>query len=133
MNGVKFKGRNFNELGSMIEGFAIRKHNGFLLGLWEDLVDGTPVDTGAARSNWILTPGQPGRRVNPRDGTKYPKPSLPDVGKYTYRWRKWYFTNNSVYIKKLNEGSSLQAAPGWIDAAIQRNLIKFGDRLTRTK
>ena len=96
MSGVKFTGKNFKELGSMIESFAIRKHNGFLLGLWEDLVDGTPVDTGAARSNWIITPGQPGKRVNPRDGTKYARPNVPDVGKYTYRWRSsgWAFLTN---------------------------------------
>lgn len=125
--------RDFSDLGMRVEEFCIRKHNEFLLSLWRDLISENPVDTGASRSNWHLTPGQVSRaKTNPRDGTQYPPPAEPDVWQYTYRWKKWYFANYSEYIGALNEGSSKQAPAGWIDAAIQRNIAKFSSGFTRT-
>lgn len=123
----------FESLGGVVNRFAIRKSNAFLLALWNDLVDLTPVDTGAARSNWYITPGHKARKRNPRDGTKYARPVEPEIAHYTDRWRHWYVTNTSTYAALLNEGSSQQQPEGWVDEAVQRNLLKFSNKITRPR
>lgn len=123
MSGVKYKGKSLDAIASDIESFVSRKQKTFLLGLWNDLVDGTPVDTGAARSNWTLSPDKPLLTLNPKDGTQYARPDEPSVGDFPYVNKTWYIANMSPYVLYLNEGHFWAA--GWIDTSIQRNLVKF--------
>lgn len=125
----------FEHMGKVINRFAMRKTNAFLLATWNELVDATPVDTGAARSNWYITPGRRAYRNNPKDGTKYPRPEEPNVARYTDRWRSWFITNTSPYAAPLNNGASNKVAPrqGWVDEIVMRNLLKFSDRITRPR
>ena len=123
--GIKYTGKSLTELAGLVEEIVERKNKIFLRSLWSDLVDGTPVATGAARSNWFVTPGRPSTNLNPRDGTRYSRPKEPDLDKYKRKFGKWYIVNNSRYIVDLNNGSSRRAPAGWIDASIQRNVIKY--------
>jgi hypothetical protein len=125
MNGIKYSGKSLADIANSVEAFATGSKNRFLLKLWNDLVDSTPVDTGAARSNWTITPLRPSAFMNARDGTQYPRPSEPDIAQHSKTWGTWFIVNNSPYITYLNDGSSKQAPAGWINAAIQRNLVIF--------
>lgn len=89
----------------------------------EVLVVATPVKTGLARSNWIVTLGSPasGRApvrsevetVNTGAATaRTVDPNVPD------RW----ITNNVDYIDSLNAGSSRQAPAGFVEKAIDKGV-----------
>lgn len=99
----------------------------------ENVVRGTPVDTGRARSNWVVTKNAPFGGVIPpySPGTKL---GISETGNAagaigqgslviaTFRLLKdttIYITNNIGYVRKLNDGSSTQAPAGFIEAAIQ--------------
>lgn len=99
----------------------------------------TPVDTGRARSNWIVTLGQPSRRTR--------KPFHPgtDLGiseganlesviragnekiKSRRTGRPIYITNNLSYISELNDGTSAQAPKMFVETA-----VKAGSRFLKS-
>lgn len=82
------------------------------------LVLNTPVDTGRARSNWIVSLNAPSVLVV--DPNKTPDPNgiiasfkVTDTA---------YIANNLPYIRRLNEGSSQQAPAGFVDLAVQSGI-----------
>jgi hypothetical protein len=95
------------------------------------LVTSTPVDTGRARSNWIVgsgpssraidayAPGEAGstRGPNTRAAIAQAKAFLDSTDITVV-----YISNNLNYIVYLNEGSSAQAPAGFIEAAVQAGL-----------
>ena len=98
-----------------------------------DIIIGTPVDEGRARSNWFLTSGLPSRSTT-SSGTRVDNLSLPK----TVIGKKFYFTNNLPYIETLEYGGfrnksdtekvnsrhfSKQAPSGWVRIAL-RNMSK---------
>lgn len=98
----------------------------------------TPVDTGRARSNWIVNLGTASSGVieprNPGLGGSTAGPNARDAieqGKAvvaTYKaGQEIHITNNLDYIKKLNEGSSAQAPDGFIEEAVQAGVKTIGD------
>lgn len=89
----------------------------------ELLVTATPVKTGLARSNWVVSLGSPasGRvpvrsevdTVNSGAATaRTVDPDVPD------RW----ITNNVDYVPLLNAGSSRQAPAGYVEKAIDKGV-----------
>lgn len=92
----------------------------------------TPVDTGRARSNWIVSIGYPSRSEieayapgeNLGRGETSNFRGVLSQAKSEVDTRKpeqdIYISNNLPYIKPLNEGSSAQAPAGFVQLAIER-------------
>lgn len=87
---------------------------------------GTPVDTGWARANWIPNFSTPFRQVigspdsvSDGEGQRFLGSALPT---YTVERGPVFISNNVPYITLLNDGSSPQAQPGFVQAAIQEAL-----------
>lgn len=114
----------FAEAGNFVSKIVNVESRQFLLDTWTDLVNTTPVKTGKARASWKISPGSPFTREIPA-GT-YGYPELPNLDKYTRNWTKWYIANTAPYIQDLNAGSSKQAPVGFIELAIQKNIIRYG-------
>lgn len=93
------------------------------------VVSGTPVDTGRARSNWIVQKG------SPRDGVIDPYvegesgstgaanvQAALNQGEKVIRSYKYgdeiHITNNLPYIQELNDGSSAQASENFVEEAV---------------
>jgi len=95
--------------------------------IFADVVAGTPVDTGRAMNNWVISVGSPSRVVTDRGGnegsikasqTGKAVGALATVAPFSTVW----ISNNLPYIGSLEEGTSKQAPNGWVDAAINNNL-----------
>jgi hypothetical protein len=97
----------------------------------QTLVMGTPVDTGRARSNWIVSLGEPSKEIiEPYDPTTKggigetanAKAAL-EQGKEAINKSRpeeaINITNNVEYIESLNEGHSAQAPAMFIEAAVE--------------
>lgn len=90
----------------------------------QTLVVSTPVDTGAARSNWIPSLGFPS------DSIVSPRGIADAIGEArtvqaTYERedpdqaaRPIYITNNLKYVPRLNQGWSRQAPAGFVQRAV---------------
>lgn len=101
----------------------------------QTLVIATPVDTGRARSNWVVEVGkQPTRDTrepySPGDhgstGAANASAAIAQgqraVMAYNREDEYIFITNNLHYIKDLNEGKSPQAPPGFVQTAIARGV-----------
>lgn len=88
------------------------------------LVTSTPVDTGRARSNWIMNFDSPASGTRP--ATDQGSALAANQGKLaTFDLSKnvaIHLTNNLPYIGKLNEGSSDQAPAGFVQGAVLAGL-----------
>lgn len=85
---------------------------------------GTPIDTRWASSNWVpriggTFDGTAGSRGAVETGTQTAGVAQVAAG-YTLAAGIVTITNNVPYIVRLNEGSSSQAPPGFVQAAILR-------------
>lgn len=97
------------------------------LGMFSDIVHGTPVDTGRARSNWIISIAYSGFEEVATTGSSKAAADAQVSGgagvlngyngKYVI-----YITNGLPYIERLNEGWSQQAPAGFVDRAIAKNI-----------
>ncbi len=99
----------------------------------------TPVDTGRARSNWIVTLGQPsnltrkpfspGRDLGIGEGANLE--AVIKVGNEKINSRRTgkpiYITNNLPYISELNDGTSAQAPKMFVETA-----VKAGSRFLKS-
>jgi len=99
-----------------------------VLAIHSDLVIETPVDTGWASNNWVLTigtfsPDPLGTREN--FSTAQMNDGLSSLLNWKVDKGTIYITNNVPYISFLNEGTSMQAPPGYVDAIIQRRVDEF--------
>lgn len=95
------------------------------------VVTETPVDTGRARSNWIVALGSPARNTiepyskgeNLGKGEQANRGAAIAQGSAVIGTRRLgqdiYISNNLPYIGKLNDGTSAQAPAGFIEKAIQ--------------
>lgn len=86
------------------------------------LVEGTPVDTGWARSNWLPSVGVPRGETVGAPGALDQGPARvgqSEVAGWGIQDGPIYIANNVPYIRRLNGGSSNQAPAGFIEAAVQ--------------
>jgi hypothetical protein len=116
--------KSFREVGNFISKIVDVKSRDFLIDTWTDLVNTTPVASGKARASWKISPGSPFTKELPKGDYGYP--STPDLSRYTRNWTKWYIANTAPYIQRLNDGYSQQAPVGFIELALQKNLVKYG-------
>ena len=118
--------KNFREAGNLVMKAVDVKNKKFLLDTWNDLVDATPVLTGKARFSWKISSHKP----KTADDVKrvyqtnfYARPTQPDLSGYK-PVTTWFITNTARYIGKLNSGYSAKAPSGFIDIAVQKNVVK---------
>lgn len=90
-----------------------------------DVITGTPVDKGRARSNWFLTVAKSSSQTTTstkRSAIKSLEP-MPNV----VLNKKIYLSNNLPYIEDLEFGHSQQAPRGWVRKAV----IKIGNEVRK--
>ena len=91
-----------------------------------DLIKGSPVDTGRFQASWFVGVGAPNRTVGraraKESGAKEESRSrLKELTPETVSgYQPVFISNNLAYGPSLANGSSGQAASGWIDAAVLR-------------
>lgn len=97
----------------------------------QPLISSTPVDTGRARSNWVVSIDQPARSVlEPYvDGAEGStegantraalEAGLEVIAGFSTSEGEIWITNNLPYIQRLNEGWSAQAPAGFVEEAVQ--------------
>jgi hypothetical protein len=94
-----------------------------VLAIDQILVTSTPVDTGRARSNWIVGAGPSNRIIDayvPNSGSGSAEGALRQARAFldSTDVSVIYISNNLDYIQYLNEGTSAQAPAGFIEAAV---------------
>lgn len=97
------------------------------------IVTATPVDTGRARSNWVVSIGTPflGTKGPPFDKSGA---SAIATGRSVASSRppespaSIYICNNLPYIQRLNEGWSAQAPAGYVQEAVQTAIAYLRSR-----
>lgn len=100
--------------------------------VFTDLINTTPVDTGRARSNWIISIGDSSLLELPTSGA-LKSAAETQIGHGTailgtYNGQQViYITNGLPYIERLNEGWSHQAPAGFVEAAIAKNVKPIAD------
>jgi len=102
---------------------AVRK---FALLADQAVVNATPVDTGRARSNWIVNFDSPSAVVRealaegPAAGSAAIAEAAAKIAVYNGDVnREIHLTNNLPYIGRLNDGYSAQAPAGFVEQAVQ--------------
>ena len=86
-----------------------------------ELVQATPVDTGRARSNWVISLDSPTDRIrNVQDPQYTPGAEEEGIVHASVPGQDIYVSNNLPYIGALNNGWSAQAPAGFVEDAIQR-------------
>lgn len=90
------------------------------------LVTSTPVDTGWARANWVVSIGAPFQGVAGSPGAVTTGPQADGTARLlvyslTQSPLIW-ITNNVPYIRKLNEGHSKQAPANFVERAIDQGV-----------
>lgn len=111
-----------NKIGIKLVNATEREGRQLVLRIHEGLVRDTPVDTGWARSNWLLAIGSP--ILKPAGSKNKLNGSVQAAGVAAILGWKFsqgpaYDTNNVPYMRKLNGGSSRQAPPGFIEKTVQ--------------
>jgi hypothetical protein len=81
----------------------------------------TPVDTGRARSNWLVSIDQPRKETIETLG-KDPSAAISEgnqvINGYKKENKAIYISNNLPYIGRLNEGYSAQAPAAFVEQAV---------------
>ena len=85
-----------------------------------ELVLTTPVDTGEARSNWLASKNAPRGETVPPTSASAAIGAIAGVTASLDADDELYIANNVDHIGKLNDGSSQQAAAGFVEAAVQK-------------
>jgi hypothetical protein len=137
-------------LRNAIPGYANAKKIEVARAVHEKLIEATPVDTGAAMSNWPVSLDAPIAETNPPHAMSPRGAMIADewthaVDPETTRAANLpmsqeqreavltdtkpgdvvFIANNLPYIKRLNAGSSTQAPAGFVEAAVLVGINKF--------
>lgn len=90
------------------------------------VVTATPVDTGRARSNWIVSLNSPATTTKPTTGAGAANDAITqgagEIGRFAETDSAIYITNNLPYIQRLNDGYSKQAPANFVQQAIERGV-----------
>lgn len=95
------------------------------------IVMATPVDTGRARSNWIVSIGGPSTDIKPAyvpgeggasgaaNAAKAIEQAAGEIAKFKLAQHSIHITNNLPYIARLNDGYSAQAPAGFVQKGVR--------------
>jgi HK97 gp10 family phage protein len=120
-----------NNMTKQIEKETSNKAVDFALDLLDELAESTPVDTSKAVSNWqvsIITPETReidahilGRKGSSKDmSIEIVRMEAKNTLSAKIAGDSIFITNNADYIADLNNGTSIQAPAGFIEASIMR-------------
>lgn len=119
--------RLFRRLGDRVEQNTHNMVRIAALAVDRKLVFRTPVDTGQARSNWLVGINAPTRQT---EGVESPGAAIARASA-TIRASKpgdtIYISNNLPYIGELNRGKSRQAPPGFVEQAANEAAAEAGE------
>ena len=115
-----------------LEQLAERTIKKITLDVTANLIESTPVDTGWARANWIPSVT---KSVSETDGTREQAEAgsistgkqlsgQAEVVGYRLARGQVFVTNNVPYILRLNDGSSSKAPAGFVEAAVQKAVLR---------
>lgn len=119
-----------------LEGFTEELIRRLASNITAELIETTPVDTGWARANWIPQLGVPlledltgiaptSAEVAAAAGQQ--AAGQAEIAGYTIEVGAIFISNNVPYILILNDGSSTQAPPMFIEMAIERGIVAVGN------
>lgn len=100
------------------------------LDLDQRIVLKTPVDTGRARSNWLVGLGAPMRRVRntiDQGGGKTIAENARVIARQK-RFQSIWISNNLPYIRELENGTSKQAPAGMVRQSVNETIRVFRNR-----
>lgn len=136
MANLKALGANLRRRARAVETNADTLVKECTLTILQELVVDTPVDVGTAKSNWQVNIAVPASGVLPAynpghkgsTGTQNARDAF-DAGRaalsqYTHG-SAVHITNNLDYISDLNEGTSRQAPPGYVQDAVLESIGKI--------
>jgi hypothetical protein len=99
-----------------------------VLDIHENLVRDTPILSGWARINWLLSVGHSIEEVSGSKDSINPAQQMAGVASiltWEFSQGPAYDTNNVPYIRPLNEGHSRQQSqPGFVERAVQSGVEK---------
>jgi hypothetical protein len=93
---------------------------GGTLNLFNNIIKGTPVDTGRARGNWFTSISAPSKAVSSSTSAQSSVSSLNSTVSVWDVRDSLHITNNLPYITRLEYGYSKQAPSGWVRQAVVR-------------
>jgi len=86
----------------------------------------TPVDTGRARSNWLVSVDNPEERTVETYGESSASKAISqgssEINSFGESNKAIYITNNLPYIQRLNDGYSAQAPAGFVEKSLQAGI-----------
>jgi hypothetical protein len=83
-----------------------------------ELIAATPIDTGHATVNWVVSVGTP-HMIEVSNGAAQ-QAGMRELLRYDLEDGVIYISNNAPYISDLNNGSSQQAPPLFVEACVDR-------------
>lgn len=113
--------RRFARLGARIEIGVNNVVKAVAVAVDQTVVTATPVDTGRARSNWIVSLGSPSSVVIPTLGPGALAAAIAQGASVIASRRlkeSIHITNNLPYIGLLNAGSSRKAPAGFVQLSV---------------
>lgn len=90
------------------------------LAITANLIEITPVDTGFARANWVPSIRSPYRGIDKSGGAQ----ASGIASLSGYRSGVVFISNNTRYIRILDQGSSKQAPAGFVRSAVLRGIAE---------
>ncbi len=87
-----------------------------------ELVAATPIKTGHAAMNWVVSIGSPFTDEVWTAGPQ--RTGAREVLRYKFGDGTIYISNNAPYISDLNNGTSQQAPPLFVEACVDRAYVK---------
>lgn len=120
----------FDKFGSAIPADTDKLVRNVALAVDATVVMATPVDTGRARSNWIVELGEPASgTIEPlAEGNAAARASIEAAKKVIATYKGGvdiHLTNNLSYISALNDGTSAQAPAGFVQTAIHDGVAQI--------
>lgn len=118
-------GKETKRVIKLLEGMTERAARKMVIDIHGGLVEETPVDTGWAQNNWMpsvkmpitKTVGDP-ENIDPAAMIG----GLADILRWNFEDGPAWIANNVPYINRLNAGHSGQAAAGFVDKIIQKEI-----------
>lgn len=115
-----------------ISAWVTRQSGAVAARLAYELHGATPVDTGYAQSNWVVSIGSPNTSQAGARAASHREAAIDDARFYDslallVSWdlvSPVYITNNVEYIGRLNDGWSAQAPAGFIELALARAMAQ---------
>lgn len=132
MAGLREFGVRMEAQGDAVSANADRLVRRVALSVDAVVVMATPVDTGRARSNWIVQLGSPStREIEPlAEGEAATAASINAAKDVIEQYKggvDLHLTNNLSYIGALNDGTSAQAPAGFVQTAVMQGVEQIKD------